>query len=85
MADGGPSLSTFSASTKAKGKLKDVIAGVLEDDGDHPKTHPKADQGKTVSKQAQVLRKECEIMMDYADSDLSALNRNWPVFLTLVS
>jgi len=56
-----------------------------EDDGDHPKTHPKADQGKTVSKQAQVLRKECEIMMDYADSDLSALNRNWPVFLTLVS
>ena len=30
--DGGPSLSTFSASTKAKGKLKDVIAGVLEED-----------------------------------------------------
>ena len=30
--DGGPSLSTFSTSTKAKGKLKDVIAGVLEED-----------------------------------------------------
>ena len=56
-----------------------------EDDGDHPKIHPKADQSKTVSKQAQVLRKECEIMMDYVDSDLPASNRNWPVFLTLVS
>ena len=30
--DGGPSLSTFSSSTKSKGKLKDVIAGVLEED-----------------------------------------------------
>ena len=31
-ADGGPSLSTFSSSIKSKGKLKDVIAGALEED-----------------------------------------------------
>ena len=37
--DGGPSLSTFSSSIKAKGKLKDVIAGVLEEDpGRGPRT-----------------------------------------------
>ena len=37
--DGGPSLSIFSGSTKAKGKLKDVIAGVLEEDqGRGPRT-----------------------------------------------
>jgi len=30
--DGGPSLSTFSSSTKSKGKIKDVIACALEED-----------------------------------------------------
>jgi len=37
--DGGPSLSTFSSSTKSKGKLKDVIAGAFEEDpGRGPRT-----------------------------------------------
>ena len=39
LCDGGPSLSTLSSSTKSKGKLKDVIAGVLEEDpGRGPRT-----------------------------------------------
>ena len=39
MSDGGPSLSTLFGPTKSTGKLKDVIAGILEEDqGRGPRT-----------------------------------------------
>jgi len=58
---------------------------IYKGDGSHPKDKPKAVQDKSKPIQVQMISKEIDYLVGFAELTVPTSTRVWPTFVTLVS